>query len=46
MLAVMGGITFLGFLAVWRGTNETLEDIDPHMSLRHDVYDTFLHLTQ
>ncbi|MDY6770108.1 MAG: MFS transporter [Candidatus Nanohaloarchaea archaeon] len=41
MLAVMGVITSLGFLAVWLGADETLDEVEPHVSLRQDVYDTF-----
>ncbi|MFB6211660.1 MAG: MFS transporter [Halobacteriales archaeon] len=44
MLLGMGGLTALGFVAVWFGTEESLEDIQQHISLRHDVYDTFLHV--
>lgn len=41
MLVVMGAFTALGFLVVWLGTDESLEDIEPHISIRRDVHDTF-----
>lgn len=41
MLLVVAALTALGFVTVWLGTDESLEDIEPHISLRQDLYDTF-----
>ncbi|MDY6774180.1 MAG: MFS transporter [Candidatus Nanohaloarchaea archaeon] len=46
MLLVMGGLTALGFLSVWFGTEETLDEVETHVSFRQDFYDTFSFLNR
>lgn len=39
MLVAMGLLTVAGFLVVWLGTDESLEELPPHASLRHEFMD-------
>ncbi|MDY6766326.1 MAG: MFS transporter [Candidatus Nanohaloarchaea archaeon] len=41
MLLAMGALTVLGAVVAWTGTDETLDEMEPHVSVWRDVYDTF-----